>query len=669
VAALGGGIGSLVILILGTVAVAVLWPTSRPEERVVDERPLEVPPPVQPADQPAVNPPPVQPPQAPAFINNPGFEAGTNGWEVDIFGAPSQVVADTTILKEGRQSLRVSATVPSDTALGQEVQLKPKQVYRLTGWVRTQRLEPLGSPVYGTLQVQKPHGTGTIESGANHAGDTEWTQVTVAFESPPDGKVRVAVFFVGFGRGTGTAWFDDLRLVEAADLAKGPNPAKSLAVRGWGDAIDPDGDCTITPTGSAVTMDIPGTHHDLWPQGNKLNSPRIVQEIEGAFLAQVEVGGLIRAEPGTEIRPGAGVYRAGGLVVWKDQGEFIRLERGAALDQGKSAVRVWLEALRGAGNFVDKDTKKPIIGNGALDLLDVPTLLRLERRQGKFTASYSYDKGKNWKPHSFGPFTVDLPDRLKVGVAAINNSTQPLKVDFGSFVVTRLPGGGKGSGRPNGPGRPVYGFGEYVDPDGDCTLTSSGSGRLLLSLPGGYHDLWPGPANVNSAPRVLQPVEGDFVAQVKASGFFRTEPGTRVGGGASPFRSGGLLVWIDNNNFLRLERAGYEQDGKNVAYCHLECYQNGKLVVDGNTGKRVLGTMIADSFAIHLRMERRGRTIIPSYSHDGGKTWQTHAFGSFQLDLPAKVQVGVACVNNTSRQLVVTFDDLQITRPGAGEKK
>ena len=34
------------------------------------------------------------------------------------------------------------------------------------------------------------------------------------FESPADGRVRIAVFFVGFGKGTGTAWFDDLKLEE-----------------------------------------------------------------------------------------------------------------------------------------------------------------------------------------------------------------------------------------------------------------------------------------------------------------------------------------------------------------------------------------------------------------------------------------------------------------------
>ena len=34
--------------------------------------------------------------------------------------------------------------------------------------------------------------------------------------SPPDGKVHIVCFFVGFGKGTGTVWFDDLRLEEVS---------------------------------------------------------------------------------------------------------------------------------------------------------------------------------------------------------------------------------------------------------------------------------------------------------------------------------------------------------------------------------------------------------------------------------------------------------------------
>ncbi len=117
-------------------------------------------------------------------------------------------------MKEGRTSLHVRATEPSDTAFGQELALKPARYYRLTGWVRTRGLDPHGAPTFGTFQVQNPGGRGVIASGKSHGGDTDWTQVSVPFRSPADGRTRIAIFFVGYGKGTGEAWFDDLRLEE-----------------------------------------------------------------------------------------------------------------------------------------------------------------------------------------------------------------------------------------------------------------------------------------------------------------------------------------------------------------------------------------------------------------------------------------------------------------------
>ncbi|HEV3261669.1 MAG TPA: carbohydrate binding domain-containing protein, partial [Gemmataceae bacterium] len=152
-------------------------------------------------------------------LKNPGFEANLDDWSVHVYGAPSRVERDSTVVHGGKHALRVSASEPSDTALGQEVVLKPGRWYRLGGWVRTRGLDPHGAPVFGTFQVQQPGGRGIIASGVNHGGDTDWTEVPIFFQAPPGGRTRVSIFFVGFGKGTGTAWFDDLKL-EEVDPAK-----------------------------------------------------------------------------------------------------------------------------------------------------------------------------------------------------------------------------------------------------------------------------------------------------------------------------------------------------------------------------------------------------------------------------------------------------------------
>jgi hypothetical protein len=44
--------------------------------------------------------------------------------------------------------------------------------------------------------------------------------VTLTFQARGDGLTRIVLYLVGFGRGTGTAWFDDLSLVEVSQPAR-----------------------------------------------------------------------------------------------------------------------------------------------------------------------------------------------------------------------------------------------------------------------------------------------------------------------------------------------------------------------------------------------------------------------------------------------------------------
>jgi alpha-N-arabinofuranosidase len=151
---------------------------------------------------------------------NAGFEAAAQheGWSVHVYGAQPEVSLDAAVRHEGRQSLKIHAEQPSDTALGQEIQLQPGHWYRLSGWVRCENLDPQSASVCGTFQIQNPGGNGTLVSGRSHPGTSDWTRETLYFTPPNDGKTRIAIFFAGYGKGTGTAWFDDISLEEINDL-------------------------------------------------------------------------------------------------------------------------------------------------------------------------------------------------------------------------------------------------------------------------------------------------------------------------------------------------------------------------------------------------------------------------------------------------------------------
>src|ERR1700761_5543893 len=105
--------------------------------------------------------------QRPTQLVNAGFESASplDGWDLHVYGAQPTIEADENERREGRRSIRVSCDSPTDTAFGQEVQLRGGRVYRLTGWVRTRGLDPHGAPVYGALQAQTPGGRSVIASG------------------------------------------------------------------------------------------------------------------------------------------------------------------------------------------------------------------------------------------------------------------------------------------------------------------------------------------------------------------------------------------------------------------------------------------------------------------------------------------------------------------------
>jgi hypothetical protein len=149
------------------------------------------------------------------LLKNPGFEAGLEGWHIFGHGTPAGFTPDSDVVREGWQSLRVTFAGPCDTGVYQEVMLKPGQWYCFSGWVRTRGLDPRGAGAYGTFQIHARGVNDLIAKGTNHGGDTEWTEVSITFQARPnDGLTRIVAYFVGHGHGTGTVWFDDLKLVE-----------------------------------------------------------------------------------------------------------------------------------------------------------------------------------------------------------------------------------------------------------------------------------------------------------------------------------------------------------------------------------------------------------------------------------------------------------------------
>ncbi len=103
-------------------------------------------------------------------------------------------------------------------------------------------------------------------------------------------------------------------------------------------------------------------------------------------------------------------------------------------------------------------------------------------------------------------------------------------------------------------------WGEVVDPDKDCTIEEK-AGLLIIKVPGKHHDLTYTDAYTKlNAPRILQPVAGDFTVTVKVA--FPLPKDAKSSGGAHAFASSGLLLWQDDKNYIRLDRAAVAQSAE-----------------------------------------------------------------------------------------------------------
>lgn len=189
-------------------------------------------------------------------------------------------------------------------------------------------------------------------------------------------------------------------------------------------------------------------------------------------------------------------------------------------------------------------------------------------------------------------------------------------------------------------------WGEFIDPDGDSDFHRDGEAIVIL-VKGTPHDLSVELDRMN-APRVLRSVTGDFIAQVKVVGPLKPESATipeRVA-----FQSSGLLLYQNDENYIRFERAAIRRDEEVGRYINFERRENGELLPNQNAG-------IADERDLWLRLERHGKRISASVSADGDR-WTS--LPSMSADLPSTVQIGIAAVNATDQGFEPRYEDFQL---------
>ena len=205
-----------------------------------------------------------------------------------------------------------------------------------------------------------------------------------------------------------------------------PKPAE-MPKLAWDKPIDPNGDCTFENSGEKLTITVPGTYHDLNVKDGRTDAPRMVRDVEGDFTAQVRVSGDFHPST-TSSAPGQDSFLGAGLVLWSDAKTLVRLERAARHKMNRVQDAHW--EVWGGGQ------RKPI-GLIFTRLGGEEAYLRLERRGDKVHASVSED-GTKWS--TLDPLDIELPAKVKIGVAAISTSTTPFVPTFDQFQLKKGQG-------------------------------------------------------------------------------------------------------------------------------------------------------------------------------------------------------------------------------------
>ncbi len=170
-------------------------------------------------------------PEPAVEIGNGGFEdfSGNRFRGFNFHDQPGEVsFADTEVFRGGKASLRMENFGSNPHGHGrvmQEIAVHPYRCYRVTCWVKTERLTPRGA-----FRIQVLAGSRTLaplEFGLPETAD--WTKCTFVFNSLQFDRVRLYAGVWG-GRG-GRFWLDDWSIEEIGPLNVLRRPGTPVTVQ------------------------------------------------------------------------------------------------------------------------------------------------------------------------------------------------------------------------------------------------------------------------------------------------------------------------------------------------------------------------------------------------------------------------------------------------------
>ncbi len=165
------------------------------------------------------------------LLPNPSFEemngANPKGWEPRTYSGKADFALDTAVAHSGKNSLRISSTEGGDVGWYVEVPLDANSSYVLSGWIKTEKLETIRGGKGAMLELQQLNGKQPATTAIK--GTSDWTFFSLPFVSGPQTRLGINTLYGGWGQATGTAWWDDLKLIKIGNASQGDAQVQQVA--------------------------------------------------------------------------------------------------------------------------------------------------------------------------------------------------------------------------------------------------------------------------------------------------------------------------------------------------------------------------------------------------------------------------------------------------------
>jgi hypothetical protein len=157
------------------------------------------------------------------------------GWTQSIWGGDPVFQLDRKNGHDKKVCVKISSTDGANASWSSRIKVRPNSVYRLSAWVKTENVDAGdGRGVLVNLHELQADGRTKGLDGTN-----DWTRLSVEANSGNHGNLLVNLTFGGWGNATGTAWFDDVELIEISSPDSFPPMDEKEAIAFYTDQVKP----------------------------------------------------------------------------------------------------------------------------------------------------------------------------------------------------------------------------------------------------------------------------------------------------------------------------------------------------------------------------------------------------------------------------------------------